>query len=157
MESHKLISLWQPSLHSFLPQNIILHFFFCSFRKGYIFATSDGAGNRQGHADAETINFIRTMKKQILSVITSILLLSACGGGNKTASIPDAGTEIPLHHAAYLTLRQTDDYVVARLRNPWDTTRVLHTYLLIDRDKEMPVTRARSIITKTAPSVPTAY
>ncbi len=66
------------------------------------------------------------------------LFLSACGGGSKASSTFDAGTEIPLHHASYLTLSQTDDYTVARLRNPWDTTRVLHTYILIDRERKMP-------------------
>ena len=67
-----------------------------------------------------------------------VLLLSACGGGDKASSAANGETAIPLHYAENLTLARTDGYTVARLRNPWDTTRVLHTYLLIDREKPVP-------------------
>lgn len=73
-----------------------------------------------------------------IHLLASVLLLSACGGGSKTASVCTAEREIPLRYAENLSLRATDDYVVARLRNPWDTTKVLHTYLLVDKDKPLP-------------------
>jgi len=34
--------------------------------------------------------------------------------------------KIPLRYAENLSLSATEDYTIARLRNPWDTTRILH-------------------------------
>ena len=79
------------------------------------------------------------MKKFILSahIVIIVLLLSACGGGSKTSSAFE-GEILPLKYAENLTLIQGEGYTEARLRNPWDTTSILHTYILVDKDKEVP-------------------
>lgn len=73
-----------------------------------------------------------------IHLLASVLLLSACGGRSKTSSVSITEKTIPLRYTENLSLRATDDYVIARLRNPWDTTKVLHTYLLADKDKPLP-------------------
>ena len=80
------------------------------------------------------------MKKFLLSVhiITLILLLSACGGRSKISSAYSQGEKLPLKYAENLTLIKGDGYIEARLRNPWDTTALLQTYLLIDREQPIP-------------------
>ena len=80
------------------------------------------------------------MKKFLLSVqiVTLVLLLSACGGRSKTSSAFVNEEIIPLKYAENLTLIKGNGYTEARLRNPWDTTRILRTYILVDKDKEMP-------------------
>ena len=78
------------------------------------------------------------MKKlYYLSIVTIVLLLSACSGGSKTSSA-FKGEVLPLKYAENLTLIQGDGYTEARLRNPWDTTSILRTYILVDKDKEVP-------------------
>ena len=79
------------------------------------------------------------MKKFLLSAQIGIivLLLSACGGGSKTSSALN-GEIIPLKYAENLTLIQGEGYTEARLRNPWYTTSILRTYILIDKDSQMP-------------------
>ena len=79
------------------------------------------------------------MKKFILSahIVTIVLLLSACGGGSKTSSAFE-GEILPLKYAENLTLIQGEGYTEARLRNPWDTTSILRTYILVDKNKEVP-------------------
>ena len=79
------------------------------------------------------------MKNFLLSVhiVTLVLLLSACGGRSKTSSALN-GDIIPLKYAENLTLIQGDGYTEARLRNPWDTTSILRTYILIDKDSQVP-------------------
>ena len=72
-----------------------------------------------------------------LSIVTIILLLSACGGGSKTSSAFE-GEILPLKYAENLTLIQGEGYIEARLRNPWDTTALLRTYILVDKNQEMP-------------------
>ena len=80
------------------------------------------------------------MKKFLLSAHIGfmVLLLSACGGGGKTSSALSQEEIIPLKYAENLTLVKGDGYTEARLRNPWDTTKVLQTYILVEKDKPMP-------------------
>ena len=80
------------------------------------------------------------MKKILLSahIVTIILLLAACGGGSKTSSVSLQGDTIPLKYAENLTLVKGEGYTEARLRNPWDTTALLHTYILVEKDKPLP-------------------
>lgn len=43
-----------------------------------------------------------------------------------------------MRYAEYLQMVDYGQYVVATLRNPWDTTRILHTYVLVPAGHEMP-------------------
>ena len=80
------------------------------------------------------------MKKFILSahIVTLVLLLTACGGRSKTSSAFTNGEILPLKYAENLTLIKGEGYTEARLRNPWDTTAILRTYILVEKDKPMP-------------------
>ena len=80
------------------------------------------------------------MKKLLSALHIAIiaLLLSACGGGSKTSSASFQAEIIPLKHAENLTLLKGEGYIEARLRNPWDTTAMLRTYILVDKDQEVP-------------------
>lgn len=79
--------------------------------------------------------------KQIYFFLTfwvTVLLLSACSGKNSTASGSAQGDTIPLHYSANLSLIDYEDYIVAQLRNPWDTAKILHTYVLVDKNSRCP-------------------
>ena len=79
--------------------------------------------------------------KQISFFLTfwvTVLLLSACSGKNSTASGSAQGDTIPLHYSANLSLIDYEDYIVAQLRNPWDTAKILHTYVLVDKNQPLP-------------------
>lgn len=80
------------------------------------------------------------MKKILLSayIVTWVLLLSACGGGSKTSSLQAEGDTIRMKYSSLLQIVKHADYTVVTIRNPWDTLKVLHTYLLADREKTLP-------------------
>lgn len=78
------------------------------------------------------------MRKLLSAIAILTLLFSACGGGGKVSSHLSGGDTLPLHHAENLTLVQYTDYVVATLRNPWDTLKTLHTYILVPRQSPLP-------------------
>ena len=80
------------------------------------------------------------MKKILLSayIVTWVLLLSACGGGSKTSSLQADGDTVRMKYSSLLQIVKHADYTVVTIRNPWDTLKVLHTYLLADREKPLP-------------------
>ena len=80
------------------------------------------------------------MKKILLSayIVTWVLLLSACGGGSKTSFLQAEGDTVRMKYSSLLQIVKHADYTVVTIRNPWDTLKVLHTYLLADREKPLP-------------------
>lgn len=85
--------------------------------------------------------------------MAALLLLPSCSGGsNKAARLPadanaqsgntqpcgaQAGT-LPLRYAENLSITDYAGYSLVRLRNPWDTAKVLHTYILADKALPLP-------------------
>ena len=98
------------------------------------------------------------MKKKLLSALIAfiVLLLSACGGGSKTSSAIN-GEIIPMKYAENLKLMKGDGYTEAVLRNPWDTTSILRTYILVDKDKEVPEHLPEGTIVRTPLSKALVY
>lgn len=58
-------------------------------------------------------------------------LLACCKGGDTSSSPHSGGQPIELGHATNLSMTRHTDYVAVEMRNPWDTTKILHTYLLV--------------------------
>lgn len=95
--------------------------------------------------------------KQVILFTFLLALLSSCGGRSKTASIIEAEKAIPLRYAENLSLSATEDYTIARLRNPWDTTRILHTYVLVDKEKSLPADLPEGTLVRTPLSKAVVY
>lgn len=69
----------------------------------------------------------------------AVLLLFSCGNGGRTASsLPEGGDTLELKYAENLEIVSYPDYRLVKLRNPWDTLKTLHTYILLDRDAPQP-------------------
>ena len=67
------------------------------------------------------------------SVLT--LSVSSCGNGRKNSH---EGRQMPMEYAKYLDIRDCGDYSVADIINPWDTSRLLHRYVLVPSDTPVP-------------------
>ncbi|WP_308756649.1 ABC transporter substrate-binding protein [uncultured Bacteroides sp.] len=67
-----------------------------------------------------------------------LFVLSACRGGKQETVLPDCGDTIFLRYADNLALVAYPDYTVATLRNPWDTLKTLHTYVLVPASRPLP-------------------
>lgn len=98
--------------------------------------------------------------KQISVFITlwvTVLFLSACGGKSSTVSGSAQGDSIPLHYSSNLSLIDYEDYIVAQLRNPWDTTKILHTYVLVDKKQPLPQELPQGTLVRTPLSKAVIY
>ena len=73
------------------------------------------------------------MKEKVnytIAVVVWVLLLCSCSGGGKTSYHVGEGDTLSFRYARNLSVVNYRDYQVAEIRNPWDTTKVLHKYIL---------------------------
>ena len=92
-----------------------------------------------------------------LTFWVTVLLLSACGGKSSTASGSAQGDTIPLHYSSNLSLIDYEDCIVAQLRNPWDTAKILHTYVLVDKKQPLPQELPQGTLVRTPLSKAVIY
>ncbi len=70
-----------------------------------------------------------------LSIITVLLFLQGCG---KSSTASSGGEEVKLKYSQLLKLRDFDGYSVAEIQNPWDSTKLLQRYALVERQGDVP-------------------
>ena len=70
-----------------------------------------------------------------LCIILLLLFPQSCGSNNNSSS---SGKKLAMRYAENLTVEEYDGYAVARIRNPWDTTKLLRTYVLLDKGIDIP-------------------
>lgn len=80
----------------------------------------------------------------LLSVL--LIVLSGC---KKTAGGKDAPTEpVRIAYATGFSINHYADYTQVTVKSPWDSSRVLHNYILIDRDKPVPGNHPEGTVVK---------
>ena len=70
-----------------------------------------------------------------LYILITALLLAACSA---PATHSGEGRPVSLSHATLLGMAEADSFVVATVKNPWDTTRTLATYVMVPDSLPMP-------------------
>ena len=83
--------------------------------------------------------------KHCIFTLGIIVLVSACAHKSGESA---QGTDI-MTHAEYLTIVDGDGYSLADIRNPWDTTRMLAQYILLNEGIDVPEgidTQSRKVI-----------
>lgn len=65
--------------------------------------------------------------EKLLWLVACLSLLS-CGGGHN-AVLPE--TEVPFKYSSLLKMYEGDGYTRIVIRNPWDSVKALHTYILV--------------------------
>jgi hypothetical protein len=81
-----------------------------------------------------------------LIFLTVTLMMTACHGKASMPAERAEGDTIVMRHARNLCLIQHADYTEAVIRNPWDTTQVLSSYILTE--KALGQTRRRAHCSK---------
>ncbi len=66
----------------------------------------------------------------------SLFMLVSCRQGDQKSTGKEQ--DIEMRYATLLRMTEGDGYVAAEFINPWDSTRVLHRYVLVPRDAELP-------------------
>ncbi|MDR1500808.1 MAG: ABC transporter substrate-binding protein [Tannerellaceae bacterium] len=96
------------------------------------------------------------MKQYLL--IVSVCLVAACGQPGKPSGNPVAGTgaagnyvaaDTTTAYAKGFSIKHHDGYTVVEVSDPWDTTRLLQRYVLVDRNKPLPSGLPRGAVVRT--------
>ena len=68
-----------------------------------------------------------------------LLLLLCVGCKTKDRSQSDkSGATVAMRYAEQIQIDSCDGYWSVRVRNPWDTAKILHTYILVEQGRELP-------------------
>lgn len=72
----------------------------------------------------------------ILYTLLSILTITSCHNPKSTSD--NDAQSIQTRYAQLLRMDQHEGYITAEIKNPWDTTKVLHRYYLVEKDQTIP-------------------
>lgn len=72
----------------------------------------------------------------MFALTAALFLLHACGG-NGAASVAE-GNPVEIRYASNLEMEEHEGFTVAKIRNPWDTTKTLQTYILLENGFRRP-------------------
>lgn len=87
------------------------------------------------------------MKTYQYIIAFALLLMCSCTArqGETTAE----GDSIEMRYATLLSLQQGEGYISAEIKNPWDSTKTLHRYILVPKDSEMPANLPKGDVIRT--------
>lgn len=74
----------------------------------------------------------------VLPILVVVAFLACCKGGHTSSFSETAGDEIEMKYASNLKIAEHPDFTEVTVRNPWDTTKTLQKYILVNRDSVMP-------------------
>lgn len=79
------------------------------------------------------------MRQIYLFILAIFLLLSCSTNKNKRVSLDCGVTKVEFRYAQNLAVEKGSDYITVRLLNPWKDKKVLHTYYIVDRGRDVSV------------------
>ena len=94
-----------------------------------------------------TDRFRHTFFSAVLTAAAALSLVS-CGGGSDAVS-HQKGEPLQFDFARNIAIEETDSFAVVRIRNPWDTLRTLHTYVLVPDSINVPVSLPEGTVVRT--------
>lgn len=76
--------------------------------------------------------------KQLLITLFVLLTLSGCHSPKSKQNANREKSTTSVRHARGFTIHHYDNYTLITVRNPWDSAKVLETYILVDKNSALP-------------------
>ncbi|MCM1078249.1 MAG: ABC transporter substrate-binding protein [Bacteroidales bacterium] len=74
-------------------------------------------------------------KFYIVTLAAVLALLTSCAGSG-TASRIGGAENVSMKYARLLTMQEREGFILAEIKNPWDTAKILHRYILVPKGHE---------------------
>ena len=85
--------------------------------------------------------------KHTLLLAIAVCFLQACA--NRTNISEQSGENVEFKYATNLKISKLDSCWVAELRNPWDSAKLLHSYVIVPADSVLPSTLPNGTLVRT--------
>lgn len=85
---------------------------------------------------------------RLLILLGFAFWMVACTPSGKQTSSKEALSSDSIQYAQGFTVQRFDTYIMVEVRDPWDSTRLLQRYLLVDRTKSVPGRLPKGTIVK---------
>lgn len=86
---------------------------------------------------------------RLISLVALLLLTVQCHNPKAQKSGGEAANDTLVHYADLLSITRHDGFTDVAVTNPWDTTRLLHRYLLVPRNEELPTNLPQGTVVRT--------
>lgn len=89
------------------------------------------------------------MNKILYILLVAITTISCGKNTSSTSNNNAASEEYKIHYAKGFNVLKTEDYTHITVSNPWDSTALLQSYILVDKVKSIPNNLPKGIIVRT--------
>lgn len=93
----------------------------------------------------------------LLSLFLLSLLFCSCNHKKSIEQSQNPDTPYHIYYAQGFQVNKYENYTLVSIRNPWDTTQTLQTYILVDKQKEVPTNLPKGILVRTPLEKVVAY
>ena len=83
---------------------------------------------------------------RLLYILFSLLFIVSCNSNNTNLKTDGSKS---LEYATGIKINECDNYVHITINDPWNEAKVLATYILIDKNEEIPENLPSGVIIKT--------
>lgn len=88
------------------------------------------------------------MKHIVWSILCSVLFTGCHFSGKRADMTGKETSPFVIRHAKGFQVNRTEDYTKISIRNPWDTLKVLHDYVLVEKSKPLPANLPEGTVVK---------
>ncbi|MDE6581044.1 MAG: ABC transporter substrate-binding protein [Duncaniella sp.] len=89
------------------------------------------------------------MYKNLSFLLPVLMLLAASCGSGSSGNTAGNTEKLDFKYASLLSIERADSFDIARIKNPWDTTRILHTYIIVPDSTGMPSSLPEGTVVRT--------
>lgn len=88
-------------------------------------------------------------KKYLIIVLFSVMAIITSCTGKKSYPESMDGDTIALKYSKLLHFTKYHDYILVKISNPWKKGQILHTYILVSKDKSLPANIPEGTVLRT--------
>ena len=89
------------------------------------------------------------MKNKILYISLSFFLIVACKQRNGSGNLYGTSDSLHVSYATCFTVEKGRGFTMVKVRNPWDTTKIMHTYILVGKEEKIPLNLQEGTLIRT--------